>query len=246
MAMSFQINSINCLRTDWLRTSPLLVGWNADEGTPFPPFAVTRADFQDKAQRIYGDRAAQFLALYPMASDSDAQAQAFAPFGQGALAWEAYTPARAHQATSQSKKCVYYFTRAAVVPRSALSRTGPTIQLRGLPLGGTAVLLQQPGHISPAICASGPDALGITSSFLVNFATTGDPNTGPRTGLPNWPAYTPAAERVMDLGDGDGPSTSSTQSTCNGSAARCRSKATALTDLGLSRTPHCPQIARGR
>jgi para-nitrobenzyl esterase len=40
----------------------------------------------------------------------------------------------------------------------------------------------------------------VMSSYLVNFATTGNPNG---TGLPNWPAY--KAGEVMELGDNIGP-----------------------------------------
>jgi para-nitrobenzyl esterase len=68
---------------------PLLVGWNANEATPFPPFATTLAEFQDKAQRIYGVMAPQFLALYPVMSDADAQQQAFGPMSDGHFAWQA-------------------------------------------------------------------------------------------------------------------------------------------------------------
>ena len=41
---------------------------------------------------------------------------------------------------------------------------------------------------------------GIMSSYLVNFATNGDPNGG---GLPKWPAY--KRGQVMELGDNIGP-----------------------------------------
>ena len=40
----------------------------------------------------------------------------------------------------------------------------------------------------------------LMSSYLINFATTGDPN-GP--GLPHWPVYTTG--EVMELGDHAGP-----------------------------------------
>jgi len=40
----------------------------------------------------------------------------------------------------------------------------------------------------------------IMSSYLVNFAATGNPNA---TGLPNWPAY--RAGEIMELGDNIGP-----------------------------------------
>jgi para-nitrobenzyl esterase len=45
----------------------------------------------------------------------------------------------------------------------------------------------------------------VASAYLVNFATSGDPNEGPRSGLPSWPAYEPAGERVLNLGDSTAP-----------------------------------------
>jgi para-nitrobenzyl esterase len=41
----------------------------------------------------------------------------------------------------------------------------------------------------------------VTSSYLVNFATSGDPNQGPRGGLPDWPAFAATGEQVMYMSE---------------------------------------------
>ena len=38
----------------------------------------------------------------------------------------------------------------------------------------------------------------VMSTYWSNFSKTGDPNAA---GLPNWPAYDPKEERLMNLGD---------------------------------------------
>ncbi|HZB96582.1 MAG TPA: hypothetical protein VE268_11525, partial [Herpetosiphonaceae bacterium] len=88
---------------------PLLVGSNADDGTPFPPFATWLDDFQSKAQQVFGNMSAQFVAVYP--SSADAHKQASAPCAQGVLAWSAYMLARAHPANGTSTTYIYHFTR---------------------------------------------------------------------------------------------------------------------------------------
>ena len=45
------------------------------------------------------------------------------------------------------------------------------------------------------------------SDYVVNFATTGNPNRGHRRGRPNWPTLRPASPTVMEVGDAFHPIT---------------------------------------
>lgn len=181
---------------------PLLVGWNADDGTPFPPFATTLDEFQGKAQQVYGDTAPQFLALYPMASDADAQKQASAPYGQGVLAWSAYTLARAHQANSTSKTYVYHFTRVPPwYPEQHFLGQDPPSNFGAYHTAEQVYFFNTLDAIRRPYSDVDRTLSDVASSYLVNFATSGDPNEGARSGLPTWPTYDQRAGRVMDLGD---------------------------------------------
>jgi para-nitrobenzyl esterase len=185
---------------------PLLVGWNANEATPFPPFATTLAEFQDKAQRIYGVMAPQFLALYPVMSDADAQQQAFGPMSDGHFAWQAYTLARAHQATSRSKTFVYYFTHVPPwYPDQHFSQLDPPSSL-GAYHSVEQVYFYNNLDVRPRPYTAADRTLAdLTSSYLVNFASSGDPNGGPRALAARWPAFESTGERVMYLDESIAP-----------------------------------------
>lgn len=159
-------------------------------------------DFQGKAQQVYGDMAAQFLTVYPVASDADAQKQASAPYGQGVLAWSAYTLARAHQANSTSNTYVYHFTRVPPwYPEQHFLGQDPPFNFGAYHTAEQVYFYNTLDAIRRPYTEVDRTLSDVASSYLVNFATTGDPNEGPRSGLPAWPTYDQGAERVIDLGD---------------------------------------------
>ena len=51
---------------------PLIAGWNADEGNFFAMRGMTLDQWKEMANKLFKDRAAEFLKLYP--ADDDAQA----------------------------------------------------------------------------------------------------------------------------------------------------------------------------
>jgi para-nitrobenzyl esterase len=186
---------------------PLLVGSNANEGTPYGQ--IEAADkFIEQARQRYGDKADDFLKLYPAGSDAEAKDSGFASMRDSVFGYQMWNWARLQAKTGKAPVYYYYF-----------SRTPP------FPLDAHFIALAPPGyhelepaskygayHSAEVIYAF--DNLGTRnwpwqktdraladamSSYWTNFAKTGNPNGGK---LPKWPAFDgKAGDAVMHLGD---------------------------------------------
>jgi para-nitrobenzyl esterase len=168
----------------------VLLGSNKDEGTFFQfGGAQTAEQFMGTANRRFGAMAGEFLALYPAASDEQANESYLASFSDEA-AWHMRLFAN-RQAAVGKNAYVYYFTRVPPSPPGRPSR------------GATHVA--EIAYVFDNLAEGTPwtdtdRALADTmSSYWVNFARTGDPNGA---GLPNWPAYPAAGTgKAVVLGD---------------------------------------------
>ena len=169
---------------------PLLTGMNADEGSAFEGYGTaTMASFREQARARFGDRAPQFLALYPTASDGDAARAQVRSARDGALvALQQLASQRA--ATAKTPAFLYYFEHAIPWPEHPQYGAFHTGEVPYV--FGNLALLERPWTAVDRTLAE------TASSYWVRFATAGDPN-GPR--LPAWPAYTPSSPSVMVLGD---------------------------------------------
>ncbi len=170
---------------------PLLVGNNADEGTIFAPPAgfLTAAMFSAGAQQRFGDLTGQFLKIYPAGSDQEALASYLASFRDQTFGWEMRIWARMQVKSGHHAVYRYYFTRRPPGRQSA--RLG-AFHASEIPyVFGNFVWPFPWEDVDHKLS----DAM---SSYWVNFATTGNPNT---KGLPEWPAYDPEKDAVMELGD---------------------------------------------
>lgn len=189
------------LKSGTVNAVPLLAGWNADEGTPYPPFATTLASHESTASARFGSFAADFKAVYPATSDAEVQAMAYQPMRDGTFAWNVWTFARAHAARAQAPAYLYFFTRRPAY-HADQSFTGQSPAERF----GAYHSLEQV-YFYDNLDVSAPTRAytevdrriaSIASSYLVNFARTGDPNGG---GLPPWPRFIGPASATMEIGD---------------------------------------------
>lgn len=183
---------------------PLLTGWNADEGTPYPPFATTLAAYQTKAA-TYGAFTNAFQTAYPAASDEDVMAMRFSPFRDANFAWQVWTLARANAALNKSATYLYYFTRRPSY-NPGQSFTGLT---NPVDFGAYHSLEQVYFYnnlevSSPTRAYTDVDRnlADVSSNYLVNFAKNGDPNGA---NLPVWPKFTGPSSQTMELGNSIGP-----------------------------------------
>ena len=177
---------------------PTIIGSNNDEGSMFTPPNTTAASFRQLAERRFGKDADAFLKLYPFNSDQEAwEAQAESMRDQ-TFGWEMRTWAREQTKTGKSKVYVYYFSR---VPPGENRAKGA--------FHGSEISYVF-GNLIVAPFAVGPNEqprpwtdidhklADTMSSYWVNLATTGDPNS---KGLPKWPAYKTKDDQVMGFGD---------------------------------------------
>jgi para-nitrobenzyl esterase len=178
---------------------PLLVGWNADEGSYFAARLKPPTDGPAYVERVraqFKDGADKVLSLYPPGSTADdAKASYTALLGDEFIDYGGWAWAE-RAASGKSPVYRYYFTRRP--PSPELSTSWP---------------LSAPGIYHSAELHYVFNTLGVRTwpwepadrhladvmtSYWTNFAKTGDPNG---TGLPRWPAYKAGGGgRVMDLG----------------------------------------------
>jgi para-nitrobenzyl esterase len=182
---------------DPARQVPVMAGFTADDiGTGGagvgPPRPSTVADYQAEAAKAYGESAAAFLALYPVAADGDVTAARKAA-GRDRARVSMDFWAREQQKAS-GRVHTYYFDRA--IPWPAHPEFGAFHTAEVPYVFRTIARLDRPWEPVDRTLAEA------MSSYWSNFAKTGDPNGGR---LPAWPAYDAAAHRTMRLGAQLGP-----------------------------------------
>lgn len=186
---------------------PLLLGWNGDEGTPYPPFATTLAAYNTNASTRYGSLAAQFKSVYPANSDADVQALAYQPMRDGTFAWQIWTIARAHAALGSTSTYLYFFTRRpSYFPDQHFTEQDPPSLYGAYHSLEQVYFYNNLDRSAPSRPYTDVDRhiADVASSYLVNFAANGNPNGG---SLPSWPAFTGPGSQTMEIGDTIAPTT---------------------------------------
>ncbi len=155
--------------------TPVLIGWNSDEGAMFVRPGATPAAFEQRIRQSFGPAAEGLLKVYPHATAAEAFQSAKDIFRDSAFAWHTWTWARLQSRRGAHKAFVYYFDhRTSGSPEGASHAAEIGFVFRNL--GGYGETLR-PEDVALS---------DLMSSYWVNFAKSGDPN-GP--GLPPWPAF---------------------------------------------------------
>jgi para-nitrobenzyl esterase len=171
---------------------PTLTGCNLDEGGASPRPEITAEGFEKQARTRFGELAAEFLALYPAASDEQARnAQNESARDQARVSMYLWATNRAK--TAQSKAFTYFFTHAL---------PGPDVEKYGAFHTAEVPYVMGALAMSPRPFVEADRQLAdLASSYWANFIATGDPNG---RGLPHWPAVGSDA-MTFELGDRPAP-----------------------------------------
>jgi para-nitrobenzyl esterase len=165
---------------------PLLTGSNADEGIMFgqPQNAEI---FRANASKTYGERAEEFLSLFPAGNDQEA-AQSQKIISQMYFGWQNYFWAKTQAVNGKNKSWLYFFKRVppgepnyGAFHSAEFGYVLKTLKFWNRPFKEWDYQLSE-----------------IMSSYWVNFARSGDPNC---EGLPLWPSFDPQRPVVIQFGD---------------------------------------------
>ena len=163
--------------------TPILIGTNSDEGALFARPGVTVNSFASEVHDGYETKASLILAAYPNSTDTEAAVSSKNLFRDTAFAWPTWAWARLQSRVSKNPAFVYYFDH-----RSPLTPDGAT---QGAEMRFVF------GNFDPRMGPPSAADLALAdkiSSYWVNFARTGDPNSA---GLPSWPTFDETTQQVL-------------------------------------------------
>jgi para-nitrobenzyl esterase len=170
---------------------PLIVGYNADEGTALAPQGANMKAvmFVGGVHQRYGSQADELLKVYPATSDEQAVSSFYSAYRDQAFGWEMRTWARMATKTGHQSAYMYYFSRRPPGPQSARLRAFHASEIAYV--FGTFVWPFPWEDTDKKLS----DAM---TSYWVNFSATGNPNSG---SLVKWPAYNAKDDQALEFGD---------------------------------------------
>jgi carboxylesterase 2 len=176
-----------------------MTGANADESGASPRPTATMQSFAAQAKQRFGDEAGAFLKLYPATTEDEAKGAANTSARDIARV-SMYLWATERAKTAKTPVFTYYWTHPL---------PGPDVAQYGAFHTSEVPYVLNTLSMSPRpFTAVDHRIADLFSTYIVNFAASGDPNGG---GLPRWTAVNASAPATMEIGDRSGslPLTSS-------------------------------------
>jgi para-nitrobenzyl esterase len=170
---------------------PLIVGYNADEGTTLAPQGANlkASMFTAGVRQRYGPLADAFLKIYPVGTDEEAVTSFYSAYRDQVFGWEMRTWARLASKTGHQPAYMYYFSRRPPGPQSAKLRAFHASEIAYV--FGTFVWPFPWEDIDKKLSDT-------MTSYWVIFAASGNPS-GPN--LVEWPVYNAKDDQVLEFGD---------------------------------------------
>jgi carboxylesterase type B len=177
---------------------PVLTGNNKDENGASPTLTMTVAAYEAYATTAFGDKAADFLALYPATTDAEAAAQ-YNNYARDEERVSTFLWGTQFRSTAGNHSPVYTYWWTHVPPGQ--DTTNPIEPADGVGAYHGAEKYYFFGNLygTDRPWTSADYAIAdTTSSYVTNFVATGNPNGH---GLPVWPALRTSKPVSMELGD---------------------------------------------
>jgi para-nitrobenzyl esterase len=173
---------------------PLLIGSNAEEARSLTDVTHVKAStFESDLEHSFGQLPPPLVAAYPHTTDEEARQARLDLERDLRFGWDMWTWARLQAGTGKNGVYYYSFRQRPPFPVGSV--------YEGWGASHFAELWYVFDHLDQEPWRWGMTDRKVaeeTSSYWVNFARSGNPN-GP--GLPLWPAFTNAENKVLYLGD---------------------------------------------
>jgi para-nitrobenzyl esterase len=179
-------NSMNEKGTD--NDVPVITGYQAGDSALFSPTITSLDDYHQMIQKRYSEMASEFEKIYPVSKVEDIKA-AMSQSAQERSRVSAFLWASVRVKGHHSPVFTYYFDRGIPWPQHHEFGAFHTGEIPYFFLN--LKMLDRPWEQVDYTVANN------TSSYLVNYATKGDPNGA---GLPPWPKIDPSQPQTMELG----------------------------------------------
>jgi para-nitrobenzyl esterase len=167
--------------------TPILVGYNSDEGASFSPPRTPEAYIEGVKLR-YGSFAESLIKAYP-AGTTTVPKTARDLARDAAFGWHTWIWARLQSQKGKSKAFYYYFDQHPDYPADSPQAD------RGSPHGqDVAYVFQHLNTSNPQNTKTDQDISEAMATYWTNFAKQGDPSGN---GVPEWPAFSDANPVVM-------------------------------------------------
>jgi para-nitrobenzyl esterase len=168
--------------------TPILVGYNSDEGASFSPPQQTPQQYIAGVKERYGPFAEKLLNAYPVDSDKITKT-ARDLVRDAAFGWHTWSWARLQSKIGKSKAYLYYFDQHPDYPA-----TSPKAGY-GSPHGQEiAYVFEHLDNSNSRLTKTDMEISDAMAAYWTNFAKYGNPNG---KGLPSWPAFSDANPEVM-------------------------------------------------
>ena len=167
--------------------TPVLVGYNSDEGASFSP-PRSPENYITNLNARYGPFADRLLKAYPVGSNTVAKT-ARDLTRDTMFGWHTWTWARLQAQTGQSKVFYYYFDQHPQYPEGSARASYGSSHGADVPY-----VFEHLNPRNPQIKQADLEISDAMSTYWVNFAKHGDPNG---KGVPAWPAFREKKPQVM-------------------------------------------------